>query len=193
MWRRWRRPCSNPHRSVVYNEFYESIVGRRAALDPLDIINDTVGDFTGYQLPNTVQAAVSGKWDFTKEKPGTYQAIKNLEGNIISEFPGTQALTILGVDEALGLDIDSGRIAVTSAIPNLGNIEKALLAKNEDMAPAKKAQTHGNELLKPGPVSGDAVRRRAGSASRIRARRRRLAAAATQWTTRGAISYSYRV
>lgn len=148
----------------IYNESYESIVGRRAALDPLDIINDTVGDFTGYQLPNTVQAAVSGKWDFTKEKPGTYQAIKNLEGNIISEFPGTQALTILGVDEALGLDIDSGRIAVTSAIPNLGNIEKALLAKNEDMAPAKKAQTIGNELLKPGlylatPFGGGQIRK----------------------------------
>lgn len=148
----------------IYNEFYESIVGRRAALDPLDIINDTVGDFTGYQLPNTVQAAASGKWDFTKEKPGTYQAIKNLEGNIISEFPGTQALTILGVDEALGLDIDSGRIAVTSAIPNLGNIEKAMLAKNEDMAPAKKAQTIGNELLKPGlylatPFGGGQIRK----------------------------------
>lgn len=148
----------------IYNEFYESIVGRRAALDPLDIINDTVGDFTGYQLPNTVHAAVSGKWDFTKEKPGTYQAIKNLEGNIISEFPGTQALTILGVDEALGLDIDSGRIAVASAIPNLGNIEKALLAKNEDMAPAKKAQTIGNELLKPGlylatPFGGGQIRK----------------------------------
>lgn len=148
----------------IYNEFYESIAGRRAALDPLDIINDTVGDFTGYQLPNTVQAAVSGKWDFTKEKPGTYQAIKNLEGNIISEFPGTQALTILGVDEALGLDIDSGRIAVTSAIPNLGNIEKALLAKNEDMAPAKKAQTIGNELMKPGlylatPFGGGQIRK----------------------------------
>ena len=148
----------------IYNEFYESIAGRRAALDPLDIINDTVGDFTGYQLPNTVQAVASGKWDFTKEKPGTYQAIKNLEGNIISEFPGTQALTILGVDEALGLDIDSGRIAVASAIPNLGNIEKALLAKNEDMAPAKKAQTIGNELLKPGlylatPFGGGQIRK----------------------------------
>lgn len=148
----------------IYNEFYESIVGRRAALDPLDIINDTVGDFTGYQLPNTVQAAVSGKWDFTKEKPGTYQSIKNLEGNIISEFPGTQALTILGVDEALGLDIDSGRIAVTSAIPNLGNIEKALLAKNEDMAPAKKAKTITDELIKPGlylatPFGGGQIRK----------------------------------
>lgn len=148
----------------IYNEFYESIVGRRAALDPLDIINDTVGDFAGYQLPNTVQAAVSGKWDFTKEKPGTYQAIKNLEGNIISEFPGTQALTILGVDEALGLDIDSGRIAVASAIPNLGNIEKALLAKNEDMAPAKKAKTITDELIKPGlylatPFGGGQIRK----------------------------------
>ena len=148
----------------IYNEFYEVVVGRRAALDPLDIINDTVGDFTGYQLPNTVQAALSGEWNFTKEKPGTYQAIKNLEGNIISEFPGTQALTILGVDEALGLDIDSGRIAVASAIPNLGNIEKALLAKNEDMAPAKKAKTVGNELLKPAlylatPFGGGQIRK----------------------------------
>ena len=73
-------------------------------------------------------------------------------------------MTILGVDEALGLDIDSGRIAVTSAIPNLGNIEKALLAKNEDMAPAKKAQTIGNELLKPGlylatPFGGGQIRK----------------------------------
>ena len=34
-----------------------------------------------------------------------------------------QALTILGVDEALGLDIDSGRIAVASAIPNLSLIQ----------------------------------------------------------------------
>lgn len=133
----------------LYNEVYESIVGRRAALDPLDILNDSVGDFTGYQLPNTVQSALSGQWDFTKEKPGTYQAIKNLEGNLVGELPGTQTLTILGLDEALGLEIDNGRIAVSSAIPNIGNIEKALLASNEDMAPKKKAQTILNEAIKP--------------------------------------------
>ena len=70
----------------LYNEVYEAIAGRRAALDPLDILNDSVGDFTGYQLPNTVQSALSGRWEFTKEKPGTYQAIKNLGGNLVSSL-----------------------------------------------------------------------------------------------------------
>ena len=148
----------------IYNEFYEAVVGRRAALDPLGIINDTVGDFTGYQLPNTVQSLARGEWDFEKEKPGTYQSIKNLEGNLLSELPGTQVLTLLGVDEALGIEIDGGRIAVASAIPNLGKIEKALLASNEDMAPAKKAKTITNELIKPGmyvatPFGGGQLRK----------------------------------
>lgn len=134
----------------IYNEFYESIVGRRPALDPLDIINDTVGDFTGYQLPNTVQAAVSGKWDFTKEKPGTEQAITNLEGAILSELPGMQVVNVLGLDEKWGVDIDSGRIAVDSAIPSFAKIRKAIWASNEDMAPAKKAKTITDELIKPG-------------------------------------------
>lgn len=152
----------------IYNEFYESIVGRRPALDPLDIINDTVGDFTGYHIPNMVLAGIGAakgeKIDFTTEKQTTDKAIAGVWGRVLSEAPSTQALTILGVDEALGLDIDSGRIAVASAIPNLGNIEKALLAKNEDMAPAKKAQTIGNELLKPGlylatPFGGGQIRK----------------------------------
>ena len=156
----------------LYNEVYEAIVGRRAALDPLDILNDSVGDFTGYQLPNTVQSALSGRWDFTKEKPGTYQAIKNLGGNLISELPGTQMLTALGLDEKWGLEIDSGRIAVSSAIPNFGNIEKALLASNEDMAPKKKVQTVVNELANPAaylalPFGGGQIKKMAQGAQAV--------------------------
>lgn len=148
----------------IYNEFYESIVGRRAALDPLDIINDTVGDFTGYQLPNTVQAAVSGKWDFTKEKPGTEQAITNLEGAILSELPGMQVVNVLGLDEKWGVEIDSGRIAVDSAIPSFAKIRKAIWSSNEDMAPAKKAKTITDEIIKPGlylatPFGGGQIRK----------------------------------
>ena len=148
----------------IYNEFYESIVGRRAALDPLDIINDTVGDFTGYQLPNTVQAAVSGKWDFTKEKPGTEQAITNLEGAILSEMPGMQVVNVLGLDEKWGVEIDSGRIAVDSAIPSFAKIRKAIWSSNKDMAPAKKAKTITDELIKPGlylatPFGGGQIRK----------------------------------
>lgn len=156
----------------LYNEVYEAIVGRRAALDPLDILNDSVGDFTGYQLPNTVQSALSGRWEFTKEKPGTYQAIKNLGGNLVSELPGTQMLTVLGLDEKWGLEIDSGRIAVSSAIPNIGNIEKALLASNEDMAPKKKVQTVVNELANPAaylalPFGGGQIKKMAQGAQAV--------------------------
>lgn len=156
----------------LYNEVYEAIAGRRAALDPLDILNDSVGDFTGYQLPNTVQSALSGRWDFTKEKPGTYQAIKNLGGNLVSELPGTQMLTVLGLDEKLGLEIDSGRIAVSSAIPNFGNIEKALLASNEDIAPKKKVQTVVNELANPAaylalPFGGGQIKKMAQGAQAV--------------------------
>ena len=148
----------------IYNEFYESIVGRRPALDPLDIINDTVGDFTGYQLPNTVQAAVSGKWNFTKEKPGTEQAITNLEGAILSELPGMQVVNVLGLDEKWGVDIDSGRIAIDSAIPSFAKIRKAIWSSNEDMAPEKKAKTITDELIKPGlylatPFGGGQIRK----------------------------------
>ena len=156
----------------LYNEVYEAIAGRRAALDPLDILNDSVGDFTGYQLPNTVQSALSGRWDFTKEKPGTYQAIKNLGGNLVSELPGTQVLTVLGLDEKWGLEIDSGRIAVSSAIPNIGNIEKALLASNEDIAPKKKVQTVVNELANPAaylalPFGGGQIKKMAQGAQAV--------------------------
>ena len=156
----------------LYNEVYEAIAGRRAALDPLDILNDSVGDFTGYQLPNTVQSALSGRWEFTKEKPGTYQAIKNLGGNLVSELPGTQMLTVLGLDEKWGLEIDSGRIAVSSAIPNIGNIEKALLASNEDIAPKKKVQTVVNELANPAaylalPFGGGQIKKMAQGAQAV--------------------------
>ncbi len=156
----------------LYNEVYEAIVGRRAALDPLDILNDSVGDFTGYQLPNTVQSALSGRWEFEKEKPGTYQAIKNLGGNLVSELPGTQMLTVLGLDEKWGLEIDGGRIAVSSAIPNIGNIEKALLASNEDIAPKKKVQTVVNELANPAaylalPFGGGQIKKMAQGAQAV--------------------------
>lgn len=152
----------------IYNEFYESIVGRRPALDPLDIINDTVGDFTGYHIPNMVLAGIGAakgeKIDFTTEKQTTDKAIAGVWGRVLSEAPSTQALTILGLDEKMGIEIDNGRIAVASALPNIGKLRKAIWASNEDMAPAKKAKTITDELIKPGlylatPFGGGQIRK----------------------------------
>ena len=152
----------------IYNEFYESIVGRRPALDPLDIINDTVGDFTGYHIPNMVLAGIGAakgeKIDFTTEKQTTDKAIAGVWGRVLSEAPSTQALTILGLDEAMGIEIDNGRIAVASALPDIGKLRKAIWASNENMAPAKKAKTITDELIKPGlylatPFGGGQIRK----------------------------------
>lgn len=152
----------------IYNEFYESIVGRRPALDPLDIINDTVGDFTGYHIPNMVLAGIGAakgeKIDFTTEKQTTDKAIAGVWGRVLSEAPSTQALTILGLDEAMGIEIDNGRIAVASALPDIGKLRKAIWTSNEDMAPAKKAKTITDELIKPGlylatPFGGGQIRK----------------------------------
>ena len=152
----------------IYNEFYESIVGRRPALDPLDIINDTVGDFTGYHIPNMVLAGIGAakgeKIDFTTEKQTTDKAIAGVWGRVLSEAPSTQVLTILGLDEAMGIEIDNGRIAVASALPDIGKLRKAIWASNEDMAPAKKAKTITDELIKPGlylatPFGGGQIRK----------------------------------
>lgn len=152
----------------IYNEFYESIVGRRPALDPLDIINDTVGDFTGYHIPNMVLAGIGAakgeKIDFTTEKQTTDKAIAGVWGRVLSEAPSTQALTILGLDEAMGIEIDNGRIAVASALPDIGKLRKAIWASNEGMAPAKKAKTITDELIKPGlylatPFGGGQIRK----------------------------------
>lgn len=138
----------------IYNEIYEAIVGRRSALDPLDMINDTVGDFTGYHLPNMVQAGMDylmrgEEIDFTTEKKKMPDAVAGLTGRVLSEFPGTQALTMLGLDEAMGIEIDNGRIAVASAIPDLGELRKAIWSSEEDLSDKKRVSIFVNELSKP--------------------------------------------
>lgn len=98
--------------AFLYNEVYEKLVGRRPALDPIGIINDTVGDFTGYELPNLLELQ-SG---FEPEKQKPMKALGNLAENVIGELPFT---SVLG---AAGLDIDGGRFPVASAIPDFTNL-----------------------------------------------------------------------
>lgn len=127
--------------SWVLNEAYEAMTGRRMGQDPLDIINDTVGDITGYQIPNTIDAMISGEWDLTTQQEDAYGVAENLTQNLLGELPFTQVLTMLG------LEVDNGRIAVASAIPDLGAIFKA--ATSKEIAPEKRGYTIRRELAKP--------------------------------------------
>nr|DAG73596.1 MAG TPA: polyVal ADP-ribosyltransferase [Caudoviricetes sp.] len=138
----------------LYNEAAEAILGRRPALDPLDMLNDTVGDVSGYKVPNTWQAmaeyGVNPKnWDYTTEKKTPEEAWKGFVSRVVDELPNTQLLAMTGLDEAIGLDLQGNRIAVISAFPDMEKVNKALLSSKEDMATKKKAQVLVDELSKP--------------------------------------------
>ena len=138
----------------IYNEAAEAIFGRRPALDPLDMLNDTVGDVSGYKVPNTWQAmaeyGVNPKnWDYTTEKKTPEEVWKGFASRVVDELPNTQLLAMTGLDEAIGLDLQGNRIAVISAFPDMEKVNKALLSSKEDMATKKKAQVLVDELSKP--------------------------------------------
>lgn len=138
----------------LYNEAAEAILGRRSALDPLDMLNDTVGDVSGYKVPNTLQAmaeyGVNPKnWDYTTEKKTPEEVWKGFASRVVDELPNTQLLAMTGLDEAIGLDLQGNRIAVISAFPDMEKVNKALLSSKEDMATKKKAQVLVDELSKP--------------------------------------------
>ena len=138
----------------LYNEAAEAIFGRRPALDPLDMLNDTVGDVSGYKMPNTWQAmaeyGVNPKsWDYTTEKKTPEEVWKGFASRVVDELPNTQLLAMFGLDEWMGLDLQGNRIAVISAFPDMEKVNKALLSSKEDMATKKKAQVLVDELSKP--------------------------------------------
>ena len=135
----------------LYNEVYEYFIGRRPALDPIGILNDTVGDITGYELPNLVELGVGafrGEMpSFRVEEKSAYETAKGRINNIADQLPFMAAIGVSGLDEKLGLDIDAGRIALDSAIPSIGGIFKSLT--NERWGTKKKIAEVIDELTKP--------------------------------------------
>lgn len=121
----------------LFDEVYEYVIGRRPALDPIGILNDTVGDLTGYELPNLVElgvGAVSGNLpSFEVEQTGLSEAGANLAGTVAETLP------------FIGGVLGGGRVPISSAIPNLGNLWNALT--NEDWSAEKRLQEVRGELL----------------------------------------------
>lgn len=129
--------------SWLYNEVYETIVGRRCAFDPIDMLNNFAGDLTGYQLPSlnkAIDAAFNPeKADelFKAKKVGVTNAVVNLGKNVGGELP------FFG-----GVLFEGGRIPISSALPDLGNIKNALNFSTE-RAGSKRLEMIGKELAKP--------------------------------------------
>ena len=125
--------------AYLYNEVYEYFIGRRCALDPIGILNDTVGDFTGYQMPNLVGMAADAiqgkKISFEVEKQKPLDAVMGLGKNVAEEIP------------FVGGVLGGGRLPISSALPDPENLAKAAL--NSEWSGGKRVAAAAKELGKP--------------------------------------------
>lgn len=109
--------------AFLYNEVYEFFMGRRPAMDPIGILNDTVGDWTGYELPNLMRAGVDAitgeEVSLQTERVGFGKAMGNMAAEVAGQLPFSAGLTLFGVE------LDGGRIPASSAIPDFSALWQA--------------------------------------------------------------------
>ena len=120
----------------LFDEAYELLIGRRPALDPIGIINDTVGDLTGWELPNIIELGVGARSgnvpSFEVEQTGLRQAGVNFATQVAEELPFVGGL------------LGGGRLPISSAIPDVGNAWNALT--NSEWSTEKRLQELGEEV-----------------------------------------------
>lgn len=123
----------------LFDEAYEWLVGRRCALDPIGILNDTIGDATGYKLPNLVDlgvGAVKGELpSFKTKKKNAFDTTTGVFKNVAEELP------------FVGGILGGGRVPINSALPDAENLLKASLS--DGWSAGKRLTTAGKELSKP--------------------------------------------
>ena len=119
----------------LYNELYEYLIGRRPMLDPLGIVNDTVGDLTGYELNNLVDTATGGGLIKESEPESAVGTIQNLAENVGQEAP------------FIGNLMGGGKLPFSSSMPNVKNILTAL--NSETATDEEKLAKIGKEMVNP--------------------------------------------
>ena len=140
--------------AYVFNDIYESIVGRRPALDPISWVNDFVGDTTGTKVPNFADVIFNDEEaDFNTEKKKASGTLARFGENVAESLP------------FIGGVLGGGRVPVQSALPSIS----ALSANTADLLSGDKNQgtalrNIGKELLKPAtyivpPVGGGQIKK----------------------------------
>lgn len=123
----------------LYDEVYEFFIGRRPALDPIGILNDTVGDLTGWEVPNLVElgvgAATGDAPSWQVERQGLYDTLANLGTAAAEELPFIGGL------------LGGGRLPIGSAIPDFATLARA--ATDDEWDPSKRIAEAWDELQKP--------------------------------------------
>ncbi len=125
--------------ALLYNEAYELIFGRRPALDVFGLLNDTVGDIFGWEVPNLLELGwglASGNVpSFETEAVGLQEAGLNFVENTAEQLP------------FVGGIIGGGRLPISSALPDVGSLWNAI--SGEDLAPEYRRQEILDELNAP--------------------------------------------
>lgn len=119
------------------DEVYEYFIGRRPALDPLGILNDTVGDLTGYKLPNLVEMGM----DLTAGDVPSFETEKENAHDTVTALLKSAAEELPFVGGVLG----GGRLPVSNAFPSAENLLKAAFSDN--WSREKRLNTVGKELI----------------------------------------------
>jgi Zn-dependent peptidase ImmA (M78 family) len=124
--------------AFLFNELYEYIVGRRPALDPIGLLNESVGDFTGYELPNLVElgvAAAKGEAsadDFRTKQENAGAATVDMAKRAAGQLPFVGGL------------LEGGRVPISSALPSLSTIGDTLASDKLDTG--QKAERIAKEI-----------------------------------------------
>ena len=118
----------------LFDDALEKIAGRRAALDPLEIINDLTGDITGKKV-NNVFDILGGEGILEEKEPEEFsQVVANLWSNLADQTPFIGSL----------IGGEGGRLPVASALPDFGELSKL---GDGDVSWDKKKQILKDELL----------------------------------------------
>lgn len=143
--------------AYIYNQLYSELTGRDAAFDPFGAIFDAF-DIDPIEEVKRAIGKDDDK-DKEKEKPTIPEALESLGGAVLDQTPFIGGL------------LGGGRVPISSALPDWGNLWTALT--DEEKAGSKRLEMALNELKKPAlyllpPFGGGAIKKAREGAQMIR-------------------------
>ncbi|MBQ6536784.1 MAG: hypothetical protein IJI40_08435, partial [Firmicutes bacterium] len=112
----------------IFNDLFEALFGRRVSFDPLEMLNNLVGDATGYELPNGFELSAelirTGQW------PG-WEAFENGKGDdFFGDLLGKDGDLVSWLDDLPFISglLGGGRFPILSALPDQEQFSAGLQA-----------------------------------------------------------------
>ena len=115
----------------MFNDLFEWLFGRRVSIDPLSMLNDLVGDATGYELPNMFESAAliaKGEWQ------GWEEFENGKGGDFFSDLVGDLKEWLDDVPFISGL-LGGGRFPIQAMLPEEGAVKAGYDALRDILKP----------------------------------------------------------